>query len=156
PAGWTVQQTSAPGDAAVPSGGTTTATWSVTPPADTAPGSYDLTATARFLWDDGTQPGSTTGSTQVLVPNAPPSGAAYVSDVPWTSATNGWGPPERDRSNGETGSNDGHTITIGGVTYAKGVGAHAPSEIDVYVGGQCSSFTSDVGVDDEVGSNGSV
>ncbi|HEX3336664.1 MAG TPA: NPCBM/NEW2 domain-containing protein, partial [Jatrophihabitans sp.] len=62
----------------------------------------------------------------------------------------------RDRSNGETGATDGHTITIGGQTYAKGLGAHAPSEVDVYVGGQCSSFSSEVGLDDEVGNNGSV
>jgi alpha-galactosidase len=158
PDGWAVERTSASTDSAVPSGGTATATWSVTPPADATPGSYSLTATADYQWNDGTQlrPGSTSGMTSVLVPNPPPSGTAYVSDLQWTSATNGWGPPERDRSNGETGSHDGHPITIGGVTYAKGVGAHAPSEIDVYVGGQCSSFTSDVGVDDEVGSNGSV
>ena len=36
------------------------------------------------------------------------------------------------------------------------IGIHAPSEIDVYVGKRCSTFTSDVGLDDEVGSNGSV
>ena len=51
---------------------------------------------------------------------------------------------------------DGQPITIEGQTYAKGVGAHAASEVDVYVGGQCASFSSNVGVDDEVGSNGSV
>jgi alpha-galactosidase len=59
-------------------------------------------------------------------------------------------------SNGETGAGDGHPITIGGQAYAKGVGAHAPSEVNVYVGTQCASFTSDIGLDDEVGNNGSV
>jgi alpha-galactosidase len=130
--------------------------WSVTPPADTAPGMYTLSATGRYAWDDGTRADSTTGELRVLVPNPPPSDTPFVSDVQWTSFSNGWGPPERDRSNGETGASDGHTITIGGQTYAKGVGAHANGEIDVYIGGRCSSFASDVGVDDEVGDRGSV
>jgi alpha-galactosidase len=158
PSGWTVQATTATSAGSVPSGKALTTTWQVTPPADTPPGSYTLGASASYQWNDGTRlrSDSTSGSANVLVPNAPPHGTAYVSDIPWTSATNGWGPPERDRSNGETGPADGHTITINGVTYAKGVGAHAPGEIDVYVGGQCSAFNSDVGIDDEVGSNGSV
>ena len=35
------------------------------------------------------------------------SGGGYLSDMPWTSELNGWGPAERDRSNGELGDNDG-------------------------------------------------
>ena len=31
----------------------------------------------------------------------------YLSDLSWGTATNGWGPPERDRSNGEQGATDG-------------------------------------------------
>jgi alpha-galactosidase len=59
-------------------------------------------------------------------------------------------------SNGERDPGDGHPITLGGQAYAKGIGAHAPSEIDVYIGGACSSFSADVGVDDEVGDQGQV
>jgi alpha-galactosidase len=158
PSGWTVSATSPATAGSVPTNGTLTTSWDVTPPAGTSPGSYSLTATAAFQWNDGAQlqPGSTSGGADVLVPNPPPTGDAYISDVPWTSWTNGWGPPERDRSNGETGATDGHTITINGVTYAKGVGAHAPGEIDVYIGGKCAAFNSDVGIDDEVGDRGSV
>ncbi|HKC27021.1 MAG TPA: NPCBM/NEW2 domain-containing protein, partial [Jatrophihabitans sp.] len=156
PSGWSVQANTASGAGAVPSGHSLTTSWTVTPPANSAAGSYDLTATARYLWDDGTRSDSTGGTTTVLVPNPPPHGTAYVSDLQWTSQSNGWGPVERDMSNGETAAGDGHAITIGGVTYAKGIGAHAPSEVDVYLGGNCSSFSSDVGLDDEVGNNGSV
>ena len=158
PTGWAVQAMTSNGAGSVASGKSLTTTWTVTPPAGTTPGSYSLTAGATYQWNDGTRlrPGSTTSGTDVLVPNPPPSGTAYVSDLQWTSATNGWGPPERDRSNGETGADDGNPITIGGVTYAKGVGAHAPSEIDIYVGGNCTSFSSDVGVDDEKTAYGSV
>lgn len=158
PNGWAVSATTPATDGSVGTNQSFTTTWAVTPPAAAAPGKYSLTAMANYQWNDGTQlqPGSTTGSADVLVPNPPPTGDAYISDVPWTSWTNGWGPPERDRSNGEQGSTDGNPITINGVTYAKGVGVHAMSEIDVYVGGQCASFSSDVGIDDEVGDRGQV
>jgi lysophospholipase L1-like esterase len=80
----------------------------------------------------------------------------YVSDLPFTVNANGWGPAERDRSNGETGATDGHTITLNGATYAKGIGVHGYSEIVVPLNGQYTQFLSDIGVDDEVGGNGSV
>ena len=86
----------------------------------------------------------------------PPSGNSYVSDLPWISAANGWGPAERDMSNGEKAAGDGHTLSIGSKTYAKGVGVHAAGDIAIDLGGGCSTFTSDVGIDNEAGSNGSV
>lgn len=82
--------------------------------------------------------------------------AQYLSDLPITSVTNGWGPMEKDMSNGESASGDGHTITLNGITYAKGLGVHANSEVDFALNGSYSTFKSDIGVDDEVGSNGSV
>jgi len=84
------------------------------------------------------------------------SGTTFVSDMTWQASTNGWGPAERDRSNGEQAAGDGRTLQIGSTTYTKGVGAHAASTIDVNLGGRCSTFTADVGVDAEVGTNGSV
>jgi hypothetical protein len=59
-------------------------------------------------------------------------------------------------SNGEIQPGDGHTITLNGVQYAKGLGVNAISDIAVYLGGNCSRFTATVGVDDEVGNSGSV
>ncbi|WP_257452924.1 NPCBM/NEW2 domain-containing protein [Archangium lipolyticum] len=81
----------------------------------------------------------------------------YVSDLPWVSQKNGVGPAQRDRSNGEQGSTDGRTLTLAGVTYSKGVGVHAASEIVINLeGGGYTRFKSDIGVDDETGSAGSV
>ena len=106
--------------------------------------------------------GSTTGVVFKITyngtqPTPPPqSGDVYLSDLPWVSATNGWGPVELDQSNGENGGGDGNTITLDGVTYSKGLGAHAVSEIIYNLGGNYTSFSADVGVDDEVSSNGSV
>jgi hypothetical protein len=84
------------------------------------------------------------------------SSATYVADLAWTSASNGWGPVEKDRSNGETGATDGRTITLNGTTHAKGLGVHASSDVRYDLNGAYSTFISDVGVDDEVGSRGSV
>ncbi|GAB4201619.1 MAG: hypothetical protein OHK0022_23820 [Roseiflexaceae bacterium] len=81
---------------------------------------------------------------------------SFLSDRSWTSATNGWGPVEKDRSNGEQGATDGLTITLNGTTYAKGLGVHAASDVRYSLGGTCSTFQADVGLDDEVGTNGSV
>ncbi|HEV8556193.1 MAG TPA: NPCBM/NEW2 domain-containing protein [Actinophytocola sp.] len=83
-------------------------------------------------------------------------GSTFVSDMTWQASTNGWGPAERDRSNGEQAAGDGRTLTIAGTTFGKGIGAHAASTVDVNLGGRCSTFTADVGVDAEVGTNGSV
>ncbi|HEY8104317.1 MAG TPA: PQQ-dependent sugar dehydrogenase, partial [Gaiellaceae bacterium] len=50
--------------------------------------------------------------------DAPPSGTSYVSDVSWVSSSNGHGPVERDRSNGEDGLGDGGVLRLNGVTFA--------------------------------------
>jgi hypothetical protein len=80
----------------------------------------------------------------------------YLSDLDPTFATNGYGPYERDHSNGEQGANDGHTITLNSVTYAKGLGTHAASDLRYTLAGLYAMFQADVGVDDEVGNSGSV
>jgi hypothetical protein len=80
----------------------------------------------------------------------------YASDVTWSSARNYWGVAERDKSNGETSSGDGRTLTLNGVTYAKGIGVHAGSEIHLQLDGKYTQFNSDIGIDDEAGANGSV
>lgn len=84
-----------------------------------------------------------------------PAVEVYVSDLDFTS-TNGFGPLEKDMSNGEDAPNDGKTITLGGTTYAKGLGVHAASEVTIALGGAYKTFLADVGVDDEVEDRGTV
>ncbi len=84
------------------------------------------------------------------------SGPIYVSDMTWSFSSNGYGPVERDRSNGENLGGDGNVITLNGVTYGKGLGVHAAATVRVALGAACTLFTAVVGVDDEVGPNGSV
>ncbi|MCO5992097.1 NPCBM/NEW2 domain-containing protein [Actinoallomurus rhizosphaericola] len=152
PGGWTVEATSARTRPALPTGSSLTTNWTVRPPADTAPGTYTLTARA------GTADETLTEDVQVTVRklDAPPSGTSYLSDLTWVRSTNGWGPVEKDRSNGETGDADGNPITINGVVYQKGLGAHAPSTVEYYLAKRCTAVSADVGVDDEKTQNGSV
>ena len=87
----------------------------------------------------------------------PPTGATvFASDLAYQAISNGYGPVEKDTSNGEKLAGDGKTITLNGVTYAKGFGTHANSEVLVNLNGGYTTFMADVGVDDEVGSAGSV
>ena len=82
--------------------------------------------------------------------------STWVSDIGWTSMTNGWGPAEIDLSNGEQAAGDGRPITLHGTVYAKGLGVHAASDLKYTLAGMCASFSSDIGIDAEVGPNGSV
>jgi hypothetical protein len=111
-------------------------------------GAHTLTAVAR----DAAGNTTTSSAVSVTVTNT----GVYLSDLTWTAATSGYGPPEKDMSNGENLANDGKTITLNGVTYTKGLGVHAASDITYNLGGTYSTFTSDVGVDDEIATGGSV
>jgi alpha-galactosidase len=88
---------------------------------------------------------------------APPAAVETpVTDLAFVVVANGYGPAEKDMSNGEINANDGLPITLQGVAYAKGLGVHSGSEITVPLGGQYKTFVADVGVDDEVAANGSI
>ncbi|WP_328300477.1 sulfatase-like hydrolase/transferase [Streptomyces sp. NBC_00435] len=142
PAGWTATPADADSAASLAPGEALTTTWRVTPPAPTpAPALLTAQATTssglRF-----------TAPTRYAPLPAPPARDSYLSDLPWVSAANGWGPVEIDRSNGKQPAGDGTPIAFGGVTYAKGLGVHAPSEIVYHLGGRGNRFTTLVGIDD--------
>ncbi|MGW1000258.1 NPCBM/NEW2 domain-containing protein [Streptomyces sp. NPDC002520] len=152
PDGWQVTAP-APIDG-IPAGTTRRVDVTVTPDKDANPGEATLTATARYR-AAGRDRTSTQAFAVAVMPQ-PPTGDTWASDLVWLKSTNGWGPPERDRSNGESGAHDGHTLTLAGKTYDKGIGAHADSDIEVYLGGRCTRFTTDVGIDDEINGYGEV
>ncbi|WP_405684106.1 NPCBM/NEW2 domain-containing protein [Streptomyces sp. NBC_01387] len=155
PAGWGVKALSKATAASVPTGESLRTSWRLTPPAGAATGSYDLklTSTYRSLTGERVM---TELPVQAHVVVAPPSGSSYLSDLPAVSSSNGWGPVEKDTSNGETKAGDGSPITINGIVYAKGLGVHAPSAVEYYAGGACSKVSAQVGVDDETGIKGTV
>ncbi|GGS08354.1 alpha-galactosidase [Streptomyces aureoverticillatus] len=148
PAGWRVQATSPTRASALRTGEILGTSWQVTAPRDAKPGTYTLDLKASHRAPGGGRVRLELPLTaQVVV--APPTGDSALSGLPWLSATNGWGPVEKDTSNGESDAGDGNPITIGGKVYAKGLGVHAESSVEYYAGGACEKLTAQVGVDDE-------
>lgn len=152
PEGWRAEP-AAPVDR-VPAGTTRRVELAVTPAPDARPGEATLTASVRHRAAGTDRTATQRFAVGVMPP--PPTADAWASDLVWLRSTNGWGPPERDRSNGESGAADGRTLTLAGKTYAKGIGAHADSDIEVYLGGRCTTFGADVGIDDEIDGYGEV
>ncbi len=94
---------------------------------------------------------------QVVGPEpAGPRGEVWLGDAPFTYVTNGYGPVERNTSNGELAAGDGHPMSMRGRVYQRGLGVHPPSLMRFRLGGACSRFTAEVGVDDEEAGLGSV
>ncbi|WP_188187927.1 NPCBM/NEW2 domain-containing protein [Nonomuraea sp. SYSU D8015] len=145
PQGWQIAARTPARTGRLDGGETFTVTWAVTPPADAAPGNHQVTFAQ----------GDRTATAVVTVATAPGPGRTFLSDVAWTSARNHFGPVEKDTSNGERAAGDGRPITVEGVRYAKGLGAHAPADIEYYTAGRCSTVEFQAGIDDEVGTAGS-
>jgi hypothetical protein len=151
PAGWRAAPVTVD---RIPAGTTRRVEVAVTPARDAKPGEATLTAAVRY--GAAGQLRTAVQRFAVAVMPEPPSGDVWASDLVWLTSTNGWGPPERDRSNGESGADDGRRLTLAGTAYDKGIGAHADSDIEVHLGGRCTAFTADTGIDDEIGGYGEV
>ncbi|MFF7946074.1 beta-galactosidase [Streptomyces griseorubiginosus] len=155
PDGWNVSATGPTSLKRLRPGASATVTWKAQPPTGELPSASALTTTVRYVQDGR----SATGTDERVVggiPPAPPAGKDAVSDLPFLSSTNGWGPVERDSSVGEQAAGDGRPISIAGVTYAKGLGTNALSDVQLYLAGKCTRLTANVGVDDETGGAGTV
>lgn len=154
PEGWRAEPVGAPTSGSVAPGAEASVTWRVTPPADAAYRSHRLTAKASYGVGGEARSLEQGLSIRTLAP--PPATDTWASDLDWVSAENGWGPVEKDRSNGETGPGDGGPLSIGGTSFEKGLGTHAPADLRYYLGGQCESFTAQVGINDAQNTRGSV
>lgn len=138
----------------IPAGTTQRVEVAVTPAKDAIPGDTTLTATARHRAAGELRTAVQRFGASVMPP--PPTADTWASDLVWLKSSNGYGPAERDRSNGESGATDGKRLTLAGKPYDKGIGTHADSDIEVYTGGRCTAFTADVGIDDEINGYGEV
>lgn len=80
-----------------------------------------------------------------------PARTVWLSSLNLEKMTSGWGTAQKDKAV------QGKPLKIGGRTFDRGVGTHAPSMMYVDLKGSCRSFSAYVGVDDEVaGKIGSV
>ena len=83
-------------------------------------------------------------------PLLPGLGTNYLSALQSVYSYVGWGTQTLNKSIG------GNPITLNNKVYSQGLGVHAFSGVEYRLGGVASRLQSDLGVDDEVGSNGSV
>jgi len=143
PEGWTVRANNHTRVPVLWPGRTATVTFTVTTPAAAENGTHALTADVRYR--GGRLPGY--GAVSIATR---PVGTPWLSDLTPVSTQVGYG------SLGVDKSVDGHTLTIAGVTYAKGIAPHAASEMKYYLGTHCSRFTAGAGIDDETNKRGSV
>jgi glucose/arabinose dehydrogenase len=73
-----------------------------------------------------------------------------LSSLTPTLDVNGSGPHEDNTSVGESLKGDGRSMMISGVRHLKGLGVHAASELNYYLGGACNgNLLADIGIDDE-------
>jgi alpha-galactosidase len=133
----------------LPTGKSLDGTWKVTVPADTPAGTYTVTATARYRWG-ALRPGKDTAQASFRVA-VPPSGTPYLDQLSWLSATSTF-----HNSIIVDKSYFGGPLTIHGTVYPHGLWANSIADIDYFVGGDCTRFTSDLGIDDSVQGKGSV
>jgi len=96
------------------------------------------------------------GQEATLVALALPGTAAStaLSSLPWVSASNGYGPVEKNMSNGEQNAGDGRALKIGTRAYSSGLGVHAPSDLSYALDGRCQRLTAEVGIDAETQGKG--
>jgi arylsulfatase A-like enzyme len=156
PPTWTAEAQGPTAADVVAPGEAVEAAWVVTLPA-TAPAheGEEVTGVVDWRGADGRVTDRRV-TTTVQVPPAAPGADAYLSDLQWMQATGAGGPIERDTGNGGDLAFDGRALRVGGYVFTKGLGCHAPSDISYHLGGAVRRFTATVGVDDEVGSAGSV
>jgi alpha-galactosidase len=154
PRGWVVKALDANGRARLEPGASLTTRWNVTAPADTAPGSYAFSVTAKYAWGEPSKPAAIATELDAAVVVRPPDGVSHLTELTVVSAASALGPVERDMTNGALPEGDGNLITLGGNVYTRGLGTRAPSEIVYYLGGHCSALSTVVGIDDELATSG--
>lgn len=155
PDGWAVDGAGATADELADGAGLS-ASWKVTVPDDPAYGTTEIPVTVSYRDPDarrGAPPLTVERTVRVFVARE---GTVYVSALPFVSEKNGWGPVERDLSNGESGAGDGGPLRLGDTTYDKGLGVHAQSEVTIDLNGAYGRFAARAGIDEEKPDKGSV
>ncbi|MGI8415594.1 MAG: NPCBM/NEW2 domain-containing protein, partial [Nakamurella sp.] len=151
PDGWTITPAAPATAKSVKPGAQLVSRWRLTPPSTADPGSYSVIADVTYSYGaNGRKVGHLQARLVATVPQTPPDGQSWLSDLPWLSAVNGYGPPVLDKNY------QGKPLTIRGTVYPKGVWTNAAADLTYYVGGHCSAFTSAVGIDDITAGKGSV
>jgi alpha-galactosidase len=153
PTGWNVTAEGAGTAEALSTNESLETTWNVQVPEGIQAGRYAISVTVTYTWGEPDSNGergqaSSTAEVTAVVVAAPQEGTTPLSKLSAVSSKNARGDIEVDMSNGAESQGDGNLITIGGEVYTRGLGTYAPSEIVYYLGGKCSTLTTDVGLDE--------
>lgn len=111
---------------------------------------YELNALAEFNYAGESELQESTASDSVMVsePVGAQAGAEVkLGDAAWLSSTSGWDSSHPSQRNQSIEHNP---ITIAGEEFESGIGVHASSDTQIYVGGQDCVFSAVVGIDDEM------
>jgi hypothetical protein len=132
----------APGWSAVP--GRSPGQWTVQAPEQVTPGEMTIVTVEAAGAQDGVP---AVAHARIVVPLSP--GSHPLSAMPFLSCRNEVGPVERDLANGGGDPRDGGQLTVGGVTYAEGLGVSQKSNVEFALAGSPRVLTGAVAVDDE-------
>lgn len=153
PDGWAVEPTTPQqGEQVIAPGGSRAFDWRVTPPAN-ATGSAELRVVATYSYGGGPSAGTDTITSSALVQVqalTAPASSMYLSDLPWAYATSTFQTVYRDRTYYDT------PLSVHGQIYPKGLWANSVAHVDYYLGGGCTTLTSDLGIDDSARGTGTV
>lgn len=144
PSGWSARPAGAAPRVVRP-GGSATVAFTVSVPAGTETGGYDVAASVT----SGSGRLTTPPSRVTVAPGAPSGSDVVLSRHPWVSATSGWLTPTVDQSVG-----GGSPLTVAGVVHETGIGVASPSHVRYYLGAACTALSGSVGIDDVVGTVG--
>lgn len=132
-------------------GESVTVTWRWAAPVRDQLSPYSLSLATRVKFTQANHSYTESDKREVDIRSpSPPIKDAYISDLPLCYEVNGIGPIKLNTWNGSIGPNDDERglIKLDGVTYNKGLGTCSPSVAGFYLGGNCASFTSKIGIDD--------
>ena len=140
--------TTAPPTTSPPTTSSTTTTTTTTTTSSTTTTTSTTTTSTTTTTTTTLPTSSTTPTTTAPPPTTAPANVTYLSDLTPTLVVNGLGQFERNRANGGSAANDGAPQKLRGVTYPKGIGVNAYSEIEFPIPSGATSFRAVVGVDD--------
>ncbi len=121
------------------------------PPAPTAPSPTIPSTPAPFVG-----PLASTWIAPAAVQTRTTAKFVYLTDLTWASARTSWGAVRRDLANGLGKDRPGGLLRINGKSYRRGLAVAGNSQVVYNLNGRYSRFFSDIGIDDRVGSRGSM
>ncbi|MDR0366612.1 MAG: glycoside hydrolase family 97 catalytic domain-containing protein [Bifidobacteriaceae bacterium] len=117
--------------------------WAIQAPGGLPPGSLGVVSAGQPAANGVTR----LSHCRLVAPYA--AGSYNLSALPFLACSNGFGPIERDQSNGGGDPRDGGPLSVAGQHYELGLGTAASSAVEVHLDAAVESICGLVGVDDE-------